>query len=117
MVEAYKVSFSLLYGPHTVFDLSDYHLFCNIKQATINRTGPVSQGGLLSCSKHVAVSVRMVDIGCKSRTPTALTLTRRSHLTSPNRCYTRLQRLFIAEFGLQMAAFDAKRPRSDSLLF
>ena len=61
--------------------------------------------------------VHVVDIGCRSCAPTALTSTRKSHLTSPGRCYTRLQRLFIAQLGLQMGAFDAMHPRSDSLLF
>ena len=48
-------------------------------------------------------------MGYKSRTPTALTLTGQSHLTSPNQCYARLQRLFIAQFRLQMAALPCAR--------
>ena len=61
--------------------------------------------------------VHMVGIGCKSCTPTVLTSTRKSHLSSPNQCYhTTLQRLFNAQFGLQMAAFDVMHPRSDCLL-
>ena len=56
--------------------------------------------------------VHTVDMGCKSCAPTALTLTRQRHLTSPSRCFTRLQRLFIAQFRLQMAAFDALHLRN-----
>ena len=40
VVETYKDSCSLLFGPHTVFDISDYQLLCNIKQTAVNRTGP-----------------------------------------------------------------------------
>ena len=59
----------------------------------------------------------VVDIGCKSCTPTVLIWTRNGHWSSPNRCYTRLQLPSVAQFGLQTAAFDAMHPRSDSLLF
>ena len=59
----------------------------------------------------------VVDIGCKSCTPTVLIWTRNGNWSSPNRCYTRLQLPSVAQFGLQTAAFDAMHLRSDSLLF
>ena len=40
VVEAYEDACSFLFGPHTVFDISDYQLLCNITQAAVHRTGP-----------------------------------------------------------------------------
>ena len=81
---------------------------CTVQYSTVLCSASVMQ-------QPYCCVVHMVDIGCKSCTPTVLKLT--SHFFSPSRCYTRLQLLFVAQFGLQTAAFNAMHPRSDSLLF
>ena len=40
IIEIYKDSCFFLFGPHTVFDISDYQFLYNIKQVAINRIGP-----------------------------------------------------------------------------